>query len=154
MIRLKSLVKLARTTSSSSVTSPKTLRISVMPITTAHTPSTLISPESSRKSRRAPLVTQVLSLPSSARLRTMAITTSSQMTFTATTKLRRWLMRRTRTKTSGSASVLSVWLEWASSAVIDVLMSTRRVSGMWSRLLRRRGRQMAWARGSCNLASM
>ena len=147
-------MKLARTTSSSSVTSPKTLRISVMPITTAHTPSTLISPKSSKKSRRAPLVTQVLSPPSSARLRTMAITTSSQMTFTATTKLRRWLMRRTRTKMSGSASVLSVWLEWAFSAVIDVLMSTRRVSGMWSRLLRRRGKQMDWAKGSCKLGAI
>ncbi len=154
MIRLKSLVRLARTTSSSSVTSPKTSRISVMPIITVHTPSTLIWPKSSKKSRKAHSVMRVLSPPLSAQLRTMAITISSQTISTATIRLRRWLMRRTRTKMSGSASVLSVWLEWASSAVIDVSMSTRKVSGMWNRLLRRRGRQMAWARESCKLASM
>jgi starch phosphorylase len=57
--RLKSLVKSERTTSSSSVTSPKTLKISATPIPTVHRLSIPISPKSLKKSGRAPLVTQV-----------------------------------------------------------------------------------------------
>jgi starch phosphorylase len=106
--RLKLPVKSVRITSSSSVTSPRTLKTSVTPTPTAHTPSMPISPKSSRKLRKVPLVMLGPFLLSSVRLKNMAITTLSRTISTAITRRRRWLMKLTRTRMSGSVSVLLV----------------------------------------------
>jgi glycogen/starch/alpha-glucan phosphorylase-like protein len=130
--RLKSPEKLARTISSSLAIWPRTLKISATHTPTARTTLMPISPRSSRKSRRVLSVMRGLSLLSSVPSKNMVITTLSRTTLTAITKRRPWSTRLIRIKMSGSLSVLPAWHAWGSLAVIGVLMSTRRASGMWS----------------------
>lgn len=128
--RLKSPVKLVRTTSSSSVTLPRTLKIFAMHTTTALTLSIPTSALSSKPSRRTPSATPTHLVLSSEPSKSTVTTTSSLTISTATTRPKLSLTRPTRTRMSGSPSALLALLAWASSAVIVVSTSMLRVSGI------------------------
>lgn len=131
-VRSRLHVRLARTTSSCLETFRKMSKISVMPTITETTNSTKISSKFSSASSRTHSEMSANSVHSSVPSKTTAIITLSLMTLIPMSRHKDSLTRHTRIRMSGLASVSSVFREWASSLLIDVLMSMRRRFGMLS----------------------
>ena len=106
--------------------------------TTDLTLSMRILPRSSKPSSQTPLAMPTPSVLLSTPLRIMVTTTWFLMISTATSRLRHWLMRHTRIKTSGLPSAFKVCQEWVSSAVIDASTSMLKASGILSQWYQRR----------------